>query len=225
MLNQHPAISWYSEIYRTYSKSGSTHPKWRNELKSAQVRSNRQMPGIELKGLPCQDPLIIGASLSEFIDGARELGYEHCVLLDRGNILRKLVSVQVVDQGLRSSYHQAPGAQGLSGQLVIDVDRLRVQRKFAPLREMIEYIDVETENARDLLGRSFDLLSIRYEDHIETDPTVAYDLVCKHLGLDDHQATTKLQRINTMQLSELIANFDEVEGALAGSKYEWMLRS
>lgn len=225
MLGQHPDIKWYSEIYHTYTLRGKARPRWRHDLRTAQVVSGDCMPGVEVKGLPCQDLETIGASLPEFSAGLRANGFVHCIVLDRANILRKLISVQVVDQGLRSTYHQTKSESGISGRLELDVDRVRVLRKFAPLAEMLEYIAEQTEVARETLSRDFDVLSLRYEDHIEHDPKVAYDLFCRHVGVEPISPEVRLNRINTLPMSELLSNYQQVADTLVGTPYEWMLEA
>lgn len=225
MLGQHPGIKWYSEIYHTRTLRQETHPRWRHDLRSAQMISGSSMPGVEIKGLPCQDLHTIGASLPEFSAGLRDSGFEHCIVLDRANILRKLISIQVIDQGLRSTYHQPDDESGISGRIELDVGSVRLLRKFAPLVEMLEYISAETEIARATLGRDFDVLSLRYEDHIEQDPRVAYDLICRHVGVEPHSPEVRLKRINTMAVGELLSNYQQVADTLVGTPYEWMLEA
>ena len=224
LLNQHPEIRWYREIFERYSSRQEARPNFRDDIKRVRRKARERIPGIELKGLPSQHLQTIGVPLEEFVDVIREEEFTKCVVLHRKNILRKLISVQIVDQGLRDSFHLSTRSSGgLEGRLKVDVENVRILGKFAPLLEMIQYIDEETENARRLLSERFDILPLFYEDHIEADPTVAYRMVCDYLDVEFVEADVTLQRINTKPLPELVENCGEIEGLLSGTPYEWML--
>lgn len=226
MLNQHPDVDWGSEIYQPYAEAGIPRRNFRDDLKFAQIVAGHKLPGIELKGLPSQHLPTLGVTLREFLDALRELGFSHGIFLDRRNTLRKLISVQIVDQGLRDGFHMATDKDAaLKGRLRVDLQRVRIQGRHAPLLDMIQYIDEETQKARALVGEYFDCLPLYYEDHIEADPGVAYEKTLGHLGLPHHDAQVTLKRINAKSLPELIGNFQEVEDCLAGTPYEWMLKS
>jgi hypothetical protein len=225
ILNQHPGIRWRGEIYEPYAEAGIPRPNFRDDLRYAQLECGRKLPGIELKGLPSQHLPTLGTSLEQFVETIREHGFSHCVFLDRRNTLRKLMSVQIVDQGLRNSYHMSNKETALDGRLKIDLQRVRIQGKYAPLLDMLRHIDEETEKARELVSRYYAFLPLYYEDHIEADPLVAYRAILAHLGLPYHDAAIPLKRINVKALHELIENYAEVEDLLAGTKYEWMLTS
>lgn len=225
ILNQHPGIRWNGELYEDYAEAGIARPNFRDDLKYAQLECGRKLPGFELKGLPSQHLPTLGVSLGQFLETIREYGFSHCVFLDRRNTLRKLISVQIVDQGLRKSYHMSDKETALAGRLRIDLQRVRIQGKHAPLLDMIRHIDEETEAARERVGEYFDFLPLYYEEHIEADPLVAYRKILSHLDLPHHDAQVTLKRINVRTLQELIENYREVEDLLVGTKYEWMLTS
>jgi hypothetical protein len=223
MLNQHPSIHWPGEIFESYAEAGVPRPNFREDLKYIQLECGDKLPGFELKGLPSQHLPTLGITLPQFMEVIQELGFSHCIFLDRRNTLRKLISVQIVDQGLRKSYHMARKEAGLSGRLKIDLQRVRIQGKYAPLLDMIRHIDEETEKARSLVGEFYSFLPLYYEEHIEQAPRVAYDESLRYLKLPPHEATVTLQRINIRTLAELVENHKEIEDLLAGTKYEWML--
>ncbi len=223
MLKQHPNIRWRGEVYEPYAEAGIPRPNFRDDIRYAQLECGPKIPGIELKGLPSQHLPTLGVSLGQFMDVVRDYGFSHCIFLDRRNTLRKLISVQIVDQGLRTTYHAKDKDADLKGRLHIDLQRVRIQGKYAPLLEMIRHIDEETEKARHLVRGYFDFLPLYYEDHIESDPRVAYREVLTHLQVPHHDAEVTLKRINVKTLQELVENYREVEDLLAGTKYEWML--
>lgn len=223
ILNQHPGIRWRGEIYERYAEAGIARHNFADDLKYTQIESGRKLPGFELKGLPSQHLPTLGVSLEQFVATVRDLGFSHCVFLDRRNTLRKLISVQIVDQGLRSSFHDKGKESALVGRLRINVQNVRIQGMHAALLDMLRHIDEETDRAREVVGRYYDFLPLCYEDHIESDPLVAYGAIVRHLGLREHPASVTLKRINVKALEDLVENYREVQDVLAGTKYEWML--
>jgi hypothetical protein len=230
MLNQHPDIDWKGEIFNPSTKNG-----WYQSLvkrsflvkMKVKLLKNRVRPsglGIELKGLPCQHPALIDVSLTQFSDILKNMGFEHCIFLHRKNILRKLVSVQIVDQGMRDSFHKPLNdGENLSGTLDLNLNRVRIFGKHATLLDMIEYIHAETEIAKATLQKVFKTLQLYYEDDIQEDPLKAYKSTCEFLNLEYYDAKIKNRRINDKSLREIISNYSELEDLLAGTNYEWML--
>lgn len=223
LLDQHPDISWHKELYRRYTVNGIDRPNFLDDIHRIRAKSARYF-GFELKGLPSQHLVRLGVDLEQFIEAIRPEGFEHAIFLHRRNILRKLISVQIVDQGLRDSFRLAAGSvEQLEGRLVLDVNQVRIVGRLAPLVDMIEYIESESEQARELINSRFDALSLYYEDDIQENPLHAYAKVCDYLGVQPGNPRITMQRINTKTLSDLVANHAEVEHALAGTPYEWML--
>lgn len=224
LLNQHPSISWKGEIFNSSEKRGK-----RPFLVNMKVKLLKRMVkpcslGIEIKGLPCQHPALIGIPLASFSDMLKSIDFEHCVFLHRKNILRKLISVQIVDQGMRESFHKSlDDRKSLSGTLELNINRVRIYGKYATLLDMIEYIHAETEVAKTTLQKMFKTLQLYYEDDIQDDPLKAYKSTCEFLNLEYYDAKIKNRRINDKSIKDLISNYSELEDLLAGTNYEWML--
>lgn len=224
LLDQHPDISWHRELYRRYTVKGVDRPNFLDDIHRVRAKSTKTFYGIELKGLPSQHLRRLGVNLEQFVAAIQPEGFEHAIFLHRRNILRKLISVQIVDQGLRDSFQlPADSADELKGKLTIDVNQVRIVGRLAPLLDMIEYIDTESQKAHQVLAARFNLLSLYYEDDIEQNPLDAYVKVCEYLGVPAAEADIMMKRINTKPLRELVSNVGEIEDALAGTPYEWML--
>lgn len=224
LLNQRPDVRWHGEIFERYAVRGMHRARFRDDLMFTQVTSQKRSPGIEIKGLPCQHLSSLGLTLDQFVQVIEEHGFHQCVFLHRRNILRKLISVQILERGLVPSSGLAAGSQaGVQGRLTVDTQRVCIQGKHAPLLEMIRYIDEETAAASQILESRFEVLSLNYEDDVQDDPLVAYEKLCKHLGLEHCAVDVRLRRINTKDVPDLVQNYGEVEDVLSGTPYEWML--
>ncbi|MEM9567925.1 MAG: hypothetical protein AAF974_06415 [Cyanobacteria bacterium P01_E01_bin.34] len=224
MLRQHPQVRMYGERFERYARMQRQRPNFAADLKWLQMLSGQHLTGFEIKGLPCQQLPHLEVGLDGFLQTIRELGFERGVFLDRRNTLRKIVSVQIVDQGIRKSYNSRKSSP-LKGKVVIDLNRVRILGKYASLLEMLDYINSETEAARQIMKEHYDFLPLFYEDHIQEDPNNAYKAVQEHLFLSPYDAQVKLKRVNTKSLKEIIGNFDEVADLLSGTEYAWMLES
>jgi len=66
-------------------------------------------------------------------------------------------------------------------------------------------------------------LCLEYEADIESNPLRAYDKIVKFLELKPWVAQVATHRVNPQPVADLIVNFEEVRGALAGTTHEWML--
>lgn len=246
LLNQHPDVRWPGEIFHRYQRANTARPQFARDLRYARMRAGRRVAGVELKGLSGQQLAVLGVDLDGFIDVAQANGFTACVFLTRRNTLRRIVSVQIMASGLRSTLNMTAGSsEQLRGSLTLPVGPIQVHGQLASLLsitaadgspakpnhpryenllEMIDTIGRETLEARARVGARYpDVVDLCYEDHIESDPRVAYSMVCEHLGLAHRPAQVTLQRINTKPLRDGIANFDAVAELLRGTDHEWML--
>jgi len=72
-----------------------------------------------------------------------------------------------------------------------------------------------------LRGRS--VLRLSYEDDIAGGPERAYRRVCEFLGLQPSEVSVLLRKTNPFSLREMVTNFEDLERALAGTEFAWML--
>jgi hypothetical protein len=226
LLNQHPNIDWRGEIFEYYARHRMKPSSVEEEIKYIRAVTGKNLPGIEIKGLPCQHLNQIKTSLQQFAEILNKCGFNDCIFLSRKNILRKLISAQIVVQGLYNSFHLSVDSElKLSGLLTIDLQRVSIQGKNAPLLDMVKYIDEESEKSLCTLRNYFRTLPLSYEEDIESNPKAAYQKSCSFLSLPEYEdIEIQDKQVNSMKLKDLITNFDEIEDLLAGTEYEWMLR-
>jgi hypothetical protein len=164
---------------------------------------------------------LIGYSSKSFVQQLDALGFEHFILLDRRNRLRKIVSSSVAHQG-GGKYHARRGARVKKTRVHIDVQNVRIDFEAKPLlRYLIDYDD-QVQTLEKLLEERR-LLKLTYEEDVQANPKTAYARICEFLGLEPANTSVRLSRTNPFPLKELIDNLEEVQSALCGTPYEWML--
>jgi len=177
--------------------------------------------GFETKFLPQLDlrPTHANLELPAYLDLLRSLGFDRFVVLQRRNLLRRAVSVEVARQ--RKQWHTQEASREAT-RIHLNVDAFQTGNETEPLIRLFERIDAQYELIRGLLAEE-PLTWLTYEDDILPDPRIGYRRVCEMLELDPGQTSVDLKRTNPYPLDEQVENITAVAAALRGSPYEWML--
>lgn len=155
------------------------------------------------------------ADPARFLTALTRRGY-HLLYLHRRNVLRQAISNSFALAAGR--YHLRAGEKPDVRAIRVDPDRIL---------EVMNRRQEHTELERSVLGDvDAHTLDLAYEDHL-LDPSShqsTVDTIVSFLGLSASvEVTTRFQRIVTGALRERIANFDEVERALAGTPFADMV--
>lgn len=110
----------------------------------------------------------------------------------------------------------------MDAKVRLDVKRVVIQGKNAPILELFEYMDEQFERLEKVLLNE-SVLKLSYEEDLLSDPTVGYKKVCSWMGLQAYPVNVTLKRTNTRALTEVLENWDEVAACLEGTSYAWML--
>ena len=227
LLGQHPGIFWDAEIYegifQEWEQSGIEIGT--SELSVVDpveyVRQRMRLAGSKFYGFEVKffHLRILNTELADYVKSLPDLGFTHYIVLERKNYLRKIVSSVIAHQ--ISRWHQADRESAVSS-IVLDVDNVQIDRDAKPL---MAYLQDYSEKFR-ALERLLDgqrVLRLTYEDDVSGDPLVGYQRACNFLGIDPHEVSVRLGKTNPFKLTEIIANLDQVEQTLSGTRYEWML--
>jgi hypothetical protein len=142
------------------------------------------------------------------------------IFLRRKNSLARMASTLIA---LKRKEYNSPVGQAVElPKIVMPVDALWLGEWRGSLLEMCDWIE---EQYYSFKSNFDDVLSLSYEDDIQGDPVVAYTKFCQYLGVEEHDAVPRFQKIVTQPLSETIKNWSAVAGALKGTRHEWMLDS
>lgn len=228
MLGQHRRIFWRGELYDPIFR------QWRRENNGIEcVRTMPEDPalilrrdmrlafhrvyGFEMKPFHFG---LIGRSLDAMFSEFDALGFTHFILLERRNRLRKIVSSLVAHES--GTYHLSTTESARLRPVHVNIEEIQIDFASKPLIDFLtDYDDRMQAITERLAGRR--VLSLSYEDDIENDPHLGYQRVCSFLGVKPEPATIDLARMNPFRLRDMVQNWAEVERALTGSKFEWML--
>ena len=221
LLGAHPRLTACSEIFETPYQCGRLPAPAGTMLRAKRVQAFPGRAIVEAKFFECQHLSLLGVGLEDFVGLVRASGYREFIVLDRRNYLKKIVSSGLaVARGQR--YHYAAGEAIPEIKVEIDLNRVGILGKQAPMLEMFAYMDAQYARLRaELAGE--DMLELSYEEDIAESPLAAYAKVCSWLGLEAPAAEPDLRRTNPHPLREVIGNWDEIAAALAGTRYAWML--
>jgi hypothetical protein len=221
MLGQHPAIHWDGELFNYQLMLWRNNP--RNRMEEAQVLVRRRMslfdkPVYGFEILPTQ--LLAGQiDQRELLAVLDEFGVGHFVVLTRRNILRKIVSNLVARE--RGRWRLKAGESAPLTRIHIDTDNVQMATT-QPLVTHIRETLVDYEALSASLG-SRRCLHLVYERDVLPDPRCAYRKICGFLGIDDVELPVRHGQTTPHRLRQIIRNYTDVEQALSGTEFEWML--
>ncbi len=211
ILNDHPRILWDGELLRDtkiakYLRRGNFDP-W-EYIRHTEYKAGRYCYGFEMKYRHmCQ----LNIAKKEFLENVSNLGYAHFILLERRNLLRRIISQRIL---LKAGFaHLRNGQKPELYSVHLDTKDLLKTLELAE-REVIEMQKL-------LQGKSF--VHLIYEQDILSDPLIAYEKVCVFLGLSVHPLKPRLRRTNPFMLHEMLSNYQEVAKTLRNTPYAWML--
>jgi len=143
------------------------------------------------------------------------------VVLRRRNGLRRIASTLIALR--RGKYQMRPGDDPAVPRIKLPPKSVHLGQKYE-LNALLQAIDDEYAQLEAVLDRAgLPRCAIVYEYDVQADPKVGYCKICEFLQVAPVPIKPALQRINDLPLSEVIVNFAEVRGHLAGSRFEWML--
>jgi hypothetical protein len=221
LLMQHPDFRWDGELFNSYLQF------WRRIQRARQGEAQRligrrmncfDVPYYGFEILPSQ----LNAGNIDKEDFARamdDLGFGHFILLTRRNILRRIVSHLVARE--RGRWRMRSGEIAPLTRIHVNTENLQLASS-KPLLDHLRDVRAEYAALRELLS-SRRCLQLVYEDDVLPDPRLAMRKVCAFLGIKYRILPVRHARTTPQALNEIVQNFPEVERALAGTEFEWML--
>jgi len=227
-LNQHSGLHWNNEIFNPWMPARRNNrelPSVEEVLRSAREKSGDKISISEIKFLSSQHPGIYGMNALSLLEKLMKLGYKKHILLQRRNILKRMIShCRAFDTGI---YHVEQGGVGKEKAVIpyiMPTNDILVGTKRKSLIEWITEIIAEYECiAKRLKELDASVLYLTYEQDIEDNPLVGYYKVCDWLDLPIEHANVDLQRTSSGVLQDTIGNYNELMDLLLPLGYSWMV--
>ncbi|MBR9650067.1 hypothetical protein IT775_02885 [Thalassobius aquimarinus] len=231
-LKQHSKIAWLEEYFSL---------KWINSRETYDFTLDQMIGMIdaEVAKVHAQNPdLLVGHEIKlmnflqnpscNMIDYARATTdpneYIH-IVLRRKNVLKRICSVYKAAQ--TKVYHVGGEDQAYRDKTfsidfsnLVDYDTGQKADTFPEL--IAKSLARENEVLTNFRNAGIKYLELTYEDDIESDPLDAYHKIVDYLGLEYEPARVSLKKTSG-SLKKDLTNFDELEAAMQGSEYAWML--
>lgn len=228
LLAQHRQIFWANELYEPIFKQWErSNPGFTEAgvmpmppieyLKFSMGKSNTQTYGFEIKPYHFR---LINVPLDEYLASIEQLGFEHFILLDRKNKLRKILSsIKAKKSGV---YHLERGSKPQFQKIYIPLDNIKIDHESKSLLSFINDYIKDMEFISNIL-ESKNILKLTYEEDIEEDPMNAYDKICDFIGVKKLNPIISLSKTTPFPVKDLVSNYDEVANCLKFSPHGWML--
>jgi len=224
LLAQNPHVHWDGKLPRKakqlYGDRTRTldYAQW---IKSQFAISGNRYYGFEFKILADQYPTVFDTTTADFLNSCRQIGVTHYILLVRRNTLRHVVSHYASKS--RGNWHAGTNETVQKKEFELDINAITTGS--APGRALPDYLEeVETAHAeirRILADEAF--LEIEYERDIDhRGAEAAYTDICDFLGIERGEVRIQNRKMNPFPLEDVLANYTDVQQALAQTKFAWM---
>lgn len=218
LLGQNPRLYWDGEALLPHRPS----ERWFRHLQGARGESNLQ----DLRALMrySRGRVYTLSVKGQFGYPRREdvlpdllaLGFDRFVTLERRNLLRWVVSVEVGKQ--HRAWHRRNGQKHRLRQAHVPL----ADANGLTLLDRLQRLHARNDDTRRRLSEH-PTLHLVYEAHILEDPRVAYRAVCDHLGVEPSPVAITHRRVNPFPLDQIVSNYEEVRSVLEGTEFDWML--
>lgn len=230
MLNQNKDFFNSEEIFLNYHEKGRSFTKEEIEsiISIQEQRKTSKIYAFETKyssydawGGSDLSINCLNIDIENYLRILKNLKYDNLIILERKNQLNRIISILM---GRKTGiWHQEVDSQKknkiqLQNQLTDEVNNVKIG--------LLEYIDIMASESDRLIEKTkdFTVLNLTYEDHIEKNPLLAYDMICDFLKISNPVSPEiKLQKTNRGTVKDKIINYEEIHNYMKGSKHEWML--
>jgi|GEM_PF-1312520 len=221
LLGRHPAIHWDGELFNYHVSAWRASPKDRLVETQRMIERRINYFNVPYYGFEVLTSQLIAGNieLNRFMEALDTIGVDYYILLTRRNILRKIVSNLVARQ--RGRWRLGSDETARLTQIHVDINRV----KLATTRPLVDHLrDIQTDyDTLQTVLSSRRCLQLVYEDDILNNPRDAVRKLCDFLDVHYLELAVRHARTTPQSLRQIIENYTEVECALSGTEFEWML--
>lgn len=230
LLNQHPDIKWDNELFDNLQRNPKGFIDTQYETDYVKILNNRfkrtkeKIYGFEIKAHNNAHfhRGYLNTDLDEFIDTLFKQGFGTIIILKRKNYLKQLISIARGIQNQKFHYKKNE---------VVSLDKTHLNPKNAvygnfkgELIKILEGFDKQYDLIDDLLEKKgVSSLKLNYEDHIEKNPVIAYNSICRYLNISAEEVKVKQKKISSGKILNEVLEPNILINYLSNTPYEWML--
>lgn len=219
LLGQHPNILSDGEIY------GGDPKKWTPARQQPpldylldRIRSaSGRIYVFEMKFWHAD---VIGIQFEDFFKFLQQQGFDHFIILKRRNFLRKIVSSRIAQE--TGAWHRSNSSSAKLVQIRIDPKNVQMDQTKKPLLAFLDGYQRDFEKL-DVLLRDHLTLRLTYEEDVQVDALVGYNRICDFLGIERRPVTVRYGKTAPFPLKDILANYADIDSALAGTPFHWMV--
>jgi len=226
LLTEHRVlIRWSGEIFESMRQNPSRFSHLSSPFEAISERRDRFPPrpvyGLEIKFSRCRHlaPELLNTNLKSCIAELRTLEFTRFIVLRRRNYLRQLLSSWIAWRS--KTFHQRAESR-VPSKIIVNPENCSRGFWKKSLIEHLNDIDAEYQEIYNELAQDR-ILKLEYEDDILENPRIAYQKTCEFLDIRPHGIRPNLARTNPFRVADMIANFQEIEKCLSGTRFAWML--
>ena len=218
MLSQHPSIHWDGELLKDTKLYTAEDPIYFDKIKlsMASLGKNR-FYGFEVKPFHLSK---LNITIPFFLEQINQLGFDHFVVLQRRNYLKKIISSLKASK--TGEWHKPRGGKPLHDKITIDFDNVSIDKTTMPLIGHLENYDTSFTQLENYLQK-YNYLWLTYEEDILLNPQIAYNKLVKFFSLKTHPSKVNYGRTNPFHISAIVSNYDALVHYLHNTQYAWML--
>lgn len=225
LLNQHHDIYWGGEIAKETLRENLPEKDERiasftkNLDLELSASKKHHAYGFEIKPFHLR---YLGVTPIEFRQMMRSRGFDTFIILERKNLLRKVLSSMIASK--YDVWHQPKTVESVAKVVEVDPFSINIDGQSKSLLEFFRDYEEDLRQIR-LALKDDSPLELSYENDVSPSPVAAAQMCFAHVGASSERPAVRYGRTNPQKISEIVTNFDELEDVLSGTEYEWMLHS
>jgi hypothetical protein len=222
MLNQNPAVQCEGEIFNPLMANFENKfiPNINDIIIDVKNRKDLPIQLFEIKFLEAQHLSLFNINLKEMLDILLSHGFNHFIILERKNYLKRMISHCVAQE--TKIYHIEKNSSAKLHQIYLNSQAIKVGTRIQSLLEWFEIFEQSYSELR-FLTKNFPTLNLFYEEDVEKDVQKGYLKICSFFEIAPVNVQCPFIKTNPFSLSETLMNYHEIQELMNENNLQGML--